>query len=260
VNLLFKICRDNIYMPFSVDGIAFDLGNTLILDPFDKVLRMKAFEMRRALSEAGYTCSESEIAGAWSEANRSIDYPFICHFYQEPPIISQCLDFLRVAKRDKPSLITKLLVTYRSGLKAAITGDGRLADIRDALSMLSGSGKRLAVFGNGRMKSHELFLGWAGLAGHFRTISGSEKIGIEKPDSRAFNYILKSLGTAPARSMYVGDDPVNDVAGAKAAGLVAVRYVPAIQASMPWRNYGAKAKIEPDAVIHSFQELPQLVR
>ena len=91
-------------MSFQVDGIAFDVGNTLIQDPFDGVLKMKAFEIRRAFSEAGYGFGDVEIAVAWSDANMRINYPFISHFYQEPDILRHCLDLLKVDKQDKQEL------------------------------------------------------------------------------------------------------------------------------------------------------------
>ena len=36
-------------MAFAVDGIAFDVGNTLILDPFETILRKKALEIKKGL-------------------------------------------------------------------------------------------------------------------------------------------------------------------------------------------------------------------
>ncbi|MFC7046595.1 HAD family hydrolase [Halobacteriaceae archaeon GCM10025711] len=46
-----------------------------------------------------------------------------------------------------------------------------------------------------------------------------------KPDERAFRAVLDELGTAPAETVYVGDEPDVDVAGAKDAGLLAIQVV-----------------------------------
>ena len=43
-----------------------------------------------------------------------------------------------------------------------------------------------------------------------------------KPDPAAFAFGCDAMGTAPARTMYVGDSVVADVEGALAAGLVPV--------------------------------------
>ena len=50
----------------------------------------------------------------------------------------------------------------------------------------------------------------------------SEQIGVWKPDRRAFAAAAERLGVDLTRSVYVGDSPTVDVAGAKAAGMLAV--------------------------------------
>ncbi len=246
-------------MPRAVDGIAFDVGNTLILDPFDAVLLAKSYEIKRALADLGYGFPKDEIVDAWTEANRKVNYRFIDHFYQEQRIIAHCLDLLKVEKKDKAGLATRLLIIYRSGLKTAVTSDGRIGSMQRVLSELRDAGKRLVVFGNGRQRSIDISLAWMGLSGYFQVATASEKIGIEKPDPMAFKYVLKALETPASRSMYVGDDPANDIAPAKAAGMIAVRYVPPRQVSMPWRDYRAKSRRRPDRVIRSLEELLELV-
>ncbi len=247
-------------MLLAVDGIAFDIGNTLVLDPFDAVLRMKATEIRHMFSSFGYKFTSDEIIKAWQESNEAVNYRFISHFYQEKPIIGQCMEFLGVEKQHRRSIGTQLLIIYRSGLKPAVlaVNDGR--NLRETLGELKQLGKRLAVFGNGRQKAVELFIKWLGIDPFFTQVSTSEKLGIEKPDEIAFNYILKMLGTVRERCIYVGDDPVNDICPAKAAGMLAVRYVPPAQVSTPWRNYKAKTGRKPDAVIHSLEELLEIVK
>jgi putative hydrolase of the HAD superfamily len=43
-----------------------------------------------------------------------------------------------------------------------------------------------------------------------------------KPDPRIFELALQRLGVSPKDALYVGDDPAEDLAGARAAGLTAV--------------------------------------
>jgi FMN phosphatase YigB (HAD superfamily) len=59
----------------------------------------------------------------------------------------------------------------------------------------------------------------AGLRRHFATIVTSGGIGWVKPNARPFARALADLGADPARTLFVGDDLVNDVRGAKALGL-----------------------------------------
>ena len=53
-------------------------------------------------------------------------------------------------------------------------------------------------------------------------VVGSDTAGAPKPDPRPFLAGAALLGTAPAQTLYVGDNPVNDVQGARAAGLPAM--------------------------------------
>ncbi len=70
------------------------------------------------------------------------------------------------------------------------------------------------------------FLESAGVAGCFvpGALAFSDEVGVPKPDPRIFARALAGLGTRPAETVHVGDLRFTDVAGARAAGLVSVRY------------------------------------
>jgi REG-2-like HAD superfamily hydrolase len=61
-------------------------------------------------------------------------------------------------------------------------------------------------------------LRWIDLA----VVSAEE--GIEKPAPEIFAIACSRLGVAPQRALMVGDSPASDVAGARAAGLLALHY------------------------------------
>lgn len=52
----------------------------------------------------------------------------------------------------------------------------------------------------------------------------SEAIGISKPNPKLLQRALHCTGVPAAAALYVGDNPVNDVAPARALGMVAVRF------------------------------------
>jgi putative hydrolase of the HAD superfamily len=58
-----------------------------------------------------------------------------------------------------------------------------------------------------------------GLRRHLGTIVVSGEVGWIKPNARPFTRALVDLGVEPSRALFVGDDLVNDVGGAKALGL-----------------------------------------
>ena len=56
----------------------------------------------------------------------------------------------------------------------------------------------------------------------FDAITTPAEAGAAKPERRIFDVCLKRLGKGAHRALYVGDDPEEDVAGARAAGLHAL--------------------------------------
>jgi len=63
-------------------------------------------------------------------------------------------------------------------------------------------------------------LGWRD---YFDTVVVTGAVGAPKPDRAAFESLCDALDVAPEEAAYVGDDPDRDVAGAAAAGLLAVQ-------------------------------------
>ena len=81
----------------------------------------------------------------------------------------------------------------------------------------------------------------------------SDLLGAYKPSAEAFRQLEEALGVTPAELWYVGDNPIADIAGARAYGLRAV-----------WLNRGGDAYpaelAEPTAQIEHLDALADLVR
>lgn len=74
--------------------------------------------------------------------------------------------------------------------------------------------------------------------------------GAGKPDRAAFLEAARRLGVPPTRAVFVGDDPVADIAGARHVGMPTIRVVrPGAQV---W-----EAAVGADAVIESMDEVPE---
>jgi len=58
---------------------------------------------------------------------------------------------------------------------------------------------------------------------HPHAIFISEQIGISKPNQKLFQKACGTMSLSPSEPMYVGDDPVNDIYPANAAGMITVR-------------------------------------
>jgi len=88
---------------------------------------------------------------------------------------------------------------------------------------------RLALATNAS-DSNESLVRWAlyrvGLNWFFEKVFVSSDLGVEKPDLRFFAAVLAGLQLPPQQVVMVGDKYVNDVRGAKAAGLWTVWFNP----------------------------------
>lgn len=123
----------------------------------------------------------------------------------------------------------------------------------DALRTLKERGLRLALVSNtGRTWGHVLRrvqqrLGLDGVFDH-RTFSDERRV--RKPARAIFEHTLAALAVRPVEAVHVGDDPSADVAGARAIGMRAVWYDTGVRNAAP----------EADAIIHTWQELPDALR
>jgi putative hydrolase of the HAD superfamily len=99
-----------------------------------------------------------------------------------------------------------------------------------ALEQLRRAGLALACVSNwdASLAGH---LERAGVAGLFDTVVSSAEAGAPKPDPAVFRLALDRLGTAPERTLHVGDEDA-DREGAAAAGLL---FEPAPLATVPER-------------------------
>jgi putative hydrolase of the HAD superfamily len=94
-------------------------------------------------------------------------------------------------------------------------------DVRPALDELAGRGITLGLVSNFEPWLDEV-LALQGIAGHFAAVAVSGKLGVAKPDPRIFKAALERAGADPGATVHVGDQPVNDVAGARSAGITPV--------------------------------------
>lgn len=92
-------------------------------------------------------------------------------------------------------------------------------DSRDILRDLRTSGYRVGLLTNGTQAQQVEKLQRTGLAEAFDVVCTSERIGVQKPDPRAFRVLAAELGVDPSECLFVGDNPAHDVEGARAAGM-----------------------------------------
>ena len=84
--------------------------------------------------------------------------------------------------------------------------------------------------------------------GRISVLVGSDTAGAPKPDPRPFHAGCQMLGTSLGATLYVGDNPVNDVQGARDAGLLGILL-----------KRAPDHKNEPGEWIENLASLPRLI-
>jgi putative hydrolase of the HAD superfamily len=90
-----------------------------------------------------------------------------------------------------------------------------------------------------------------GINRFFNAVLVSEEVGWRKPHTKIFEEALKRLEVTAEETVYVGDSPLEDIKGAKAAGMKTV-FVPSQFYSMK-DLYESQQK--PDIIMKDTQEL-----
>jgi putative hydrolase of the HAD superfamily len=129
-------------------------------------------------------------------------------------------------------------------------------DVNEVLRILSRTDLILGVISNGlALKQMEKLIR---LQVHQyvdpRAIFISDHVGIGKPNPKLYRRAMDRVGVVPSDAIYVGDHPINDMDGAKAAGMITV-----------WNRREGKhlrtqGLTKPDHVIFNFWDLLDIVQ
>ena len=100
--------------------------------------------------------------------------------------------------------------------------DGRRVprdDVKETVLELSRRGYILGIIAN-TITETEIpdYLEEYGLTEYFKTVVLSSKVGIRKPNPEIYWEAARRVGVEPSKCVYVGDNPVRDVEGTRAAG------------------------------------------
>ncbi len=221
-------------------AVGFDFDHTLGID--HELERTVALEMLAALA------ASNRIAYDAAAAEREIDTVLESYRSGRGTIdITIAAFFERFAPSGTVTLDVAL--TFRDAVIArAPASVEALPGARQMLSGLDQLGIRYALLTNGWSPLQEEK---ARLIGFRGSVFVSERIGARKPSRAAFDLLARQLGVPVAALWYVGDDPVADCAGARAAGANAIWF------DWEGRGYGPELP-PPNYVIHALSELVPL--
>ena len=134
--------------------------------------------------------------------------------------------------------------------------DGRRVpreDVKETVIELSKRGYLLGIIAN-TITETEIpdYLETDGLTSYFKTVVLSSKVGIRKPNPEIYWEAARRVGVEPEKCVYVGDNPVRDVEGTRAAGygMMIIMLEPATLAKEPPTD-----EFKPDHTISAIKEL-----
>lgn len=126
------------------------------------------------------------------------------------------LPVLGVVIDESPDGLDVLFEGYLSEYRAAWRP---FPDVIGALASLRAQSLRLGILTNGNEEQQLDKLNAIGLDDAVDVICISEKIGAQKPSQVAFEILAQKLDVAPGECLFVGDNPRQDIDGARAAGM-----------------------------------------
>jgi putative hydrolase of the HAD superfamily len=227
-------------IPDPLDCVLFDAGDTLLAPAPSFQGRFVA-----VAAAAGLSLEEAAVDAAIAEAVRAAEWPsdwtdpatqrgFWVGFYRKV--------LAALGHRDDGLKVAEALFAAFSDP----AGYRLFDDVRPALETLAGRGVTLGVVSNFEPWLEDV-LALQGVDHLFAAVAISGKLGVAKPDPEIFRAALKEAGAEPEATVHVGDQPVNDVAAARAVGITPVLI----------DRYGRHP--DPDGV-HRVEDLPGLVR
>lgn len=236
-------------------AVTFDYWNTIAWESSGHLAGRRNRAWAGILEEAGLGVEHATLVGASAASWRRYQARWAANRqYLAEHALDDLLGSIRV---DPPGEI-------RTALLEVFAAVGRDADLRlaegvgDCLRALNGAGVRLAVVCDVGMTPSSVLRGrlegW-GLLELFDHCSFSDEIGVYKPAKRIFLDALRGLGSPdPARTAHVGDCLRTDVAGARAMGMVSVRYTGVYDDPQ-----SAEGLPDADLVVASHADLPALL-
>jgi len=209
----------------SVRAITFDFWDTLVRSDTMAFRVARRLSITEELAEHGFTAEHDAIEAAFDHASGLFDAAWSTNEqFTGHHAVEAVLDMLG---HSPPAEVRQRIVDAYVGAGRDVDID--LADnIGDTLEALKAAGLRIGIICDVALTPSTTLrhlLDRHGLLGYFDHWSFSDDVGVYKPDPMIFRHALAGLGDIdPASAAHIGDLRRTDVAGARAMGMVALRY------------------------------------
>lgn len=185
--------------------VVFDLDNTLI-------------DRQRAFSEM----LKERIAATLPEHKKHLKEQAIADIleWDNNGTVSRSVSFKKYCEKyEVTCMSSEELSNYWTTISGSVVY--LFDDVRKTLEYLKDR-YRLAILTNGSPISQRRKLESTGILDLFELSVVSGEVGIDKPDARIFDYMCNRLNALPKQCLYIGDNYINDVLGARNAGWNAI--------------------------------------
>jgi putative hydrolase of the HAD superfamily len=207
-----------------VRAVCFDLWNTLITEGEGGLLRPRSLQWREILAAAGIAAALEDLDAAHQAA--LVDYKRAWEGNEQFRSTEAASVAMRHLGLSVDDTVRRQLIDafHDAGLQSMV------AVVPGALSTLNrlrSEGLRTAIICDiGLTPSSALrhLLRDNGVLELIDVEAWSDELGCYKPDAAIFGWTLDQLGVDAAAAAHVGDRKRTDVAGARAAGMVAIRF------------------------------------
>jgi HAD superfamily hydrolase (TIGR01509 family) len=201
-----------VQLPNKVEAVLLDAGGVL--------LDLDYAYLRRLIEAKHETIDDGALARAESEARREINRTVLAG----GSIGESWRDYFRIllGHVGVPSSLTEPIIdSLWSAHRRIGLWTMPVPGAPEVVSRLKGMGLRLGVVSNAEGQVAR-DLDNAGFSGMFEIVVDSHLVGVEKPDPAIFEIALTKMELDRATTLFVGDMPSVDIAGARAAGLAPV--------------------------------------
>ncbi|RZG86629.1 HAD-IIIA family hydrolase [Acinetobacter sp. WCHAc060033] len=122
-------------------------------------------------------------------------------------------------------------------------------NVEDVIRKLFQQGYQLGLISNGKtpFQQHNFYA--LGLTEYFSIVVVSEEVELRKPDPLIFEYVCRQLQCKPSDCIFIGDNPVADIQGAKNVGMKTIFFHPTL-------SLGSQ---HVDQSIHHYDELESAI-
>jgi putative hydrolase of the HAD superfamily len=240
-----------------IAAVTFDFWETLVYDTPENLSRQRAERiagLAALAARAGHPLPLSEMASAYDHSQSVLESRFwnqhrdLDHREQVRIVLDCAVPGLPARLGER--LFEEAVVAYISpvlasppelnpGAAEAVLGLRARGVI---LGIVSNTGRTPGLILRRVLERHDLLR-------HFAVISYSDEVGHRKPSAEIFRRTLAGAGADPAGAAHVGDNPVDDVAGAQAMGMRGVHYA----------ARGRPPSPHADLVVAHLADLPRLL-